>query len=308
MDGISGPRCLHGLKTRVTGGLAAILAIALLGGGCGAPAPASKFVEQADRLHREALTSAVVSDADLRDYVQLVGKRLADAAREADPNRTRDPMFSSLEFHLVACDVPNVVTTGGRHLYVFGGLFSNCRSEDELAAAMAHALAHAVNLDVEHIDLRPDPQTPLPLVAWDMATHRYTIDQERTADRAGYEIYLRAGYDAKKFTTVLERLADRYPGLQAPDRKPALVRIQDDHALGVPVEGPANRPLPVADPKTFESLRNQAGSAKQVQPPPLADLIFRAMPNCMLSGDTPEQEAARQQLRPLPPAKRLEPS
>jgi hypothetical protein len=42
--------------------------------------------------------------------------------------------------------------------------------------------------------------------------------------------------------------------------------------------------------------------------PPLSILMLSALPNCMLSGDTPEQDAARQQLRPLPPAKRLEPS
>ena len=39
---------------------------------------------------------------------------------------------------------------------------------------MSHAVAYAVNLDLEHIDLRPDPNLPFPLVAWDMATHRFT--------------------------------------------------------------------------------------------------------------------------------------
>ena len=107
----------HGLKTRVTG--AVLLFMGLLAGGCGAPAPGTQFVEQANRLHREALGAAVNPDADLRDYVQLVGKRVMDAARDVDAGRTRDPLFSAMQFHLVGIDVPNAVTDGGRaHLCV----------------------------------------------------------------------------------------------------------------------------------------------------------------------------------------------
>jgi len=276
--------------------------------GCGAPAPSSQFVDQADRLHREALSAAGASDSDLRDYVQLVGKRLMDAARDVDAGRTRDPMFLGMQFHLAACDVPNVITTGGRHIYVLSGLFPYCQTEDDLAAAMSHAVAHAVALDLERIDIRPDPNLPIPLIAWDMVSHRYTMDQERSADRFGYEMYLRAGYDPGKFTSVFEHVAARYPGVQSPDRKSAAMRIAEARSLGIPIEGPANRPLPVADPKTFLSLRDQAHGSRALQPGSLPELILESFPNCMLPGDTPEQEAARQQLRPLPPAKRLEPS
>ena len=77
------------------------------------PAPSAQFVQQAQRLHDGALASSVTTDAGLREYVQLVGKRVGDAARALDPGRTRDPLFSEIEYHLVACAVPNVVTTGG---------------------------------------------------------------------------------------------------------------------------------------------------------------------------------------------------
>jgi hypothetical protein len=187
-------------------------------------------------------------------------------------------------------------------------LFQTCQSEDELVAAMSHAYAHAVNLDLEHIDLRPDPNTPLPLVGWDLVTHRYKADQERTADRLAFEIFLKAGYDPRKFTSLLEHLSERYPNLQSPDRTPMPLRIQEIRALGIPVDTSGSRPLPVADPKTFESLRRQASSTKPEQVPPLPLLMLSALPNCMLSGDTPEQDAAREKLRPLPPPKRLEPS
>jgi len=289
---------------RVTG-VAVSLIVVLCG--CGAPAPGSKFVEQAERLHREAFGGAVTQDGDLRDYVQLVGKRLMDAAHEVDSGRTRDPMFSSMQFHLVACDVPNVVTTGGSHIYLYNGLFQTCQSEDELAAGLAHAFAHAVNLDIEHIDLRPDENAPIALVGWERATHRFSADQERAADRLAFEIYLRAGYDGRKFASLLEHLAERYPNIQAADREPMTSRIAEVRALGLPVETPGNRPLPVADPKTFETLRRQ-GSQMNQSIPPLSQVMLSALPNCMLAGDIAEQEAARQQLRPLPPPKRLEPS
>jgi predicted Zn-dependent protease len=249
-----------------------------------------------------------MTDADPRDYVQLVGKRLGDAARLVDPNRTRDTLFSNIAFHLVACDVPNVITTGGAHFYIFNGLFQICHREDELAAAISHAYAHAISLDMEHIDLRPDANMPLPLVGWELATHRYTNSQEQAADRLAFEIYLKAGYDPQKFTTVFQVLADRYANVQLPDRTPLLIRIQDARTWGAPVETAANRPLPVADPRTFEALRRQASALKADQAPALSRVILLALPNCMLSGDLPEQDAARQQLRPEPPAKRLEPS
>src|SRR5258706_11725582 len=96
--------------------------------GCFGPAPSAQFVQQAQRLHEGALASAVTADTDLRDYIQLVGKRVGDAARAVDPGRTHDTLFSQIEYHLVACDVPNVVTTGGAHVYAYNGLFQLCQS------------------------------------------------------------------------------------------------------------------------------------------------------------------------------------
>ncbi|HEY8749778.1 MAG TPA: hypothetical protein VIM11_17475 [Tepidisphaeraceae bacterium] len=276
--------------------------------GCQAPAPSSKFVEQAQRLHDGAIAAAVTADTDLRDYVQLVGKRVGDAARNVDPNRTRDPLFSSMQFHLVACDVPNVVTTGGAHIYLYNGLFQICQSEDELAAAIAHAFAHAINLDMEHVDLTPDNAMPLPMLGWQLDTHRYTNAQERAADRLAFEIYIKAGYDPAKFTTIFEHLAGRYPNARPSDRPPLLVRVQEARTWGAPVETATNRPFPVADPITFQTLRRQASALKPDQTPPLSRVILLSLPNCMLAGDLPEQETARQQLRPEQPTKRLEPS
>jgi len=275
--------------------------------GCFAPAPAAQYVQQARRLHDGALASAVVTNPDLRDYIQLVGRRIVAGARAAEPDRTRDPLFSLVQFHLVACAVPNVFTTGGEHIYVCNGLFQLCRDEDELAAAIAHAYAHAVDLDVEHLDLHPDANVALPLVAWEFVTHRFTLAQERAADQLAFEFYTRAGYDPAKFAALFEHLSTLFPQPAAGDRVPLVVRarLARDWAAPAPRE---RRPLPVADPRTFVSLRAQAAPLNPELTPTQSQLFLRAFPNCVLSADTPDQQAAQQILRPVPPPTRLEPS
>ncbi|HXE53992.1 MAG TPA: M48 family metalloprotease, partial [Tepidisphaeraceae bacterium] len=275
--------------------------------GCLGPAPATQFVQQAQRLHDESLASAVTSNTDLRDYVQLVGKRIIEAARAVEPNRTYDPIFSQMQFHLVGSTIPNVFDTGGSHIYVYNALFQLCENEDQLAAAMAHAYAHAVNLDVEHIEINPNAYAALPLVAWQFVLHRFTLSQEQAADQLAFEIYRKAGYDPKQFAALFEHLATVYSDNPSPDRTPLALRAPYAREL-VANTSAGRRPLPVADPRTFTSLRTQAASPGAFPKPSESELFLRAFPNCMLSGDTPAQRAAQQQLKPIPPPTRLEPS
>ena len=68
--------------------------------------------------------------------------------------------------------------------------------------------------------------------------------------------------------------------------------------------------LPVADPKTFVSLRDRSSSIHETTAPMVPELFLKAFPNCILSGDTPEQREAQERLRPvLPgPVQKLEPN
>ena len=287
-----------------------VLSVSLLAccSGCFGPAPAAEFVRQAQRLHDGALASAQTKNSDLRDYIQLVGKRISAAARAAEPAKAHDEMFSQIQFHFVACNVPNVFVTGGAHIYVYNGLLQQCQSEDELAAAMAHAYAHALDLDVEHIGIQPDPARPLPRVAWDFVTHRFTLAQEQSADRLASELCAQAGYDPTRFSALLERLAAVFPAAPMPDRLPMPWRAQQVRQWASSANG-ARRPLAVADPRTFITLRRQATSLNPLLVGGDAELFLRAFPNCLLSGDTADQQAAQQQLRPPPPPPtKLEPS
>ena len=52
-------------------------------------------------------------------------------------------MFSKdIDFHLVKSELPNIYTAGGRHIYIYDGLFQQSRNEDELASLFCHEYAH----------------------------------------------------------------------------------------------------------------------------------------------------------------------
>jgi len=283
--------------------LALILTVSV---GCNGPAPGAAFVEQADRLHGGALASQTITDPDARDYVQLVGKRIADAAHAVDPSRTHDALFSQMEFDLVASPVPNVFATGGSHIYINDGLFQLCQTEDQLAAAIAHAFAHAVSLDAEHLGFTPDPNDSIAMIGWQFVTHRLTLQQEQTADKFAFDLYVQAGYDPAQFVALFETLTDRYPSGQAPDRIPLIVRTQSARQWAQATTR-QRRPLPVADPKTFLALRKSvAGRAGSLNL--LGSVILEALPNCLLAADLPDQLLAQEKLRPAAPSKRLEPN
>lgn len=280
----------------------------LLAGGC-APAPARIFVDQADRLHNQSLASAVVGDRDLSEYVQLVGLRLSDAAHEVVPQRVANSFFSNIQFHLVDTPVVNAFTTGGRHVYVYRGLFQFCETEEELAAAMAHAYAHIINRDVEHLAMKPDPKRPLNLVAWQFVSDRFTSEQETEADNLAFQLYVKAGWDPTKFENLWQRLRDRYAGAAAPDRPSLETRAMEARRWGKEVSPNEIRP-PVADRKTFAALHRQLNALTgPLEPQDGGELFLTAFPNCLVSRDLPAEVAAQARLRPpAPPAVKLEPN
>ena len=273
-------------------------------------APAARYIEQADQLHGQSLGSTIIPNDDLNAYVQEIGKRLEQAAKDEVPDKARGPFFQNLQFHLVDSPIVNCYMTGGSHVYVYRGLLDFCRSEEELAAGIAHAYAHALNLDFEASKLKP-PAKPQPLreVAWDFVTTRFTVQQEHNADRLAFRLYARAGWDPAHFEDLFGRLSDKYPDGPAADREPLPRRAELARGLvaGVPKKW---RQLPVADPRTYDALRKQAESLRFSSPASNdARLYLLAFPNCILSQDLDVQKQAQDKLRPPPPpAVQVEPS
>src|SRR5262245_12914041 len=115
--------------------------------GCIGCANDRSVIDQAESMHGE-LQKAVINDPQLSNYLQQVGDRIIDAAKEADrahvgpkshfdKNQQDAWMFSQqMQFHFVNSKTLNAFTTGGEHMYIYNQLFQECQSEDELAAVM----------------------------------------------------------------------------------------------------------------------------------------------------------------------------
>ena len=128
----------------------------------------------------------VVQDEALQAYVQAVGARLAAHAPErrfAYTVRVLDPW------------PPNAFALPGGYVYLTRGVLALANDEDELAAVVAHEIAHSALR--HHAALqRALPSNPFALAfvspGWVAA---YQRDQERAADRVGQGIAAAAGYD-----------------------------------------------------------------------------------------------------------------
>jgi len=116
-----------------------------------------QVLRQAESANSE-LEPALIDDPELNRYMQELGARIVSVAKAAGaagegPAAHFDGadsawMFTGGQFHLVNSPTLNAFTTGGEHLYIYSRLFEQCRSEDELAAVMAHEFAHVYSRHV----------------------------------------------------------------------------------------------------------------------------------------------------------------
>jgi predicted Zn-dependent protease len=136
-------------RFRAVGVLALLTLLPLAGGGCSVPD--RSVISQADDMNKQ-LAPAVMNDPALQSYLQQIGERIIAAAKECDAqgigpkthfSENSQWMFAkNMKFHLVNSKTLNAFTTGGEHMYIYNALFQTCKSEDELAAVMAHEYAH----------------------------------------------------------------------------------------------------------------------------------------------------------------------
>ena len=141
----------------------------------------------------------------------------------------------------------NAFVTGGEYVYVFDGLMSRMRSEDELAGILAHELSH---LDAGHISRRA---LPVQLAQWAIqlakkdssgwaelavtlgavaGLNTYSREHEREADILGAIYTYRAGYDPSRFADFFEDLEKRVkPEKQEKENKLRLAEAETQQAL-----------------------------------------------------------------------------
>ena len=204
-----------------------------------------QIIGQANQFH-DNIDEAVVRDQVLNDYIQSVGDRIIEVAREMHEQRYGPGSHASedsawmfgkdMRFHFVNSNTLNAFTTGGEHMYIYTQLFQEAQSEDELAAVMAHEYAHVYARHVhkgmnrqlgalaaaaaaggagyaiggeEHGKEYAGIGAGVGLVAAQFANMGFTRKDEAEADELGFEFYVRAGWDPEKFDDFFQHMIDK---------------------------------------------------------------------------------------------------
>lgn len=162
-------------------------------------------VEKQEKVH---------PDPELQAYVREVGQRIASVAPRQDVAFT----FSVID----APDTVNAFALPGGYTYYYTGLMNICENEAELAAVMAHEIAHvSARHHGEMITRQMGMQTIAdiilgenPRAAASMVTQlfssgiaaRFSRVQEREADQMGMEMLYRAGYPPEAMVSFMNKL------------------------------------------------------------------------------------------------------
>jgi predicted Zn-dependent protease len=181
-------------------------------------APVVLSAETDDELAGAELASevpgqlGVLENEALQRYVQSLGARLSPYAPERRFSYT---------VRVVDPWPPNAFALPGGYLFVTRGVLALANDEDELAAVIAHEMAHAALR--HHAGLQGAlPSNPFALAivnpAWVAA---YQRDQERAADRVGQGIATAAGYDPTGLDRFLRGLGQVERHLGAGGRVPS---------------------------------------------------------------------------------------
>jgi predicted Zn-dependent protease len=165
-------------------------------------------------------------------YVNAVGNVVAYAAMETPRKGDRPSPIAGWHFVVVEDDTINAFAAPGGYVFVTSGAIRQATSEDQLAAILAHEVAHVVRghaigsikksrwagvtkqfLD-SSVELDPEAEKAMTdmfggsindIVDAGMVKG-YSKETEFEADKIGVEIMIAAGYDPNAFLAYLETL------------------------------------------------------------------------------------------------------
>jgi len=165
-------------------------------------------------------------------YVNAVGNVVAYAGMDTRRDSDRPSPIAGWHFVIVQDDTINAFAAPGGYVFVTSGAVKQAQSEDELAAILAHEVAHVVRghaigsikksrwagvskqfLD-SSVTLDPEAAKMMTEVFGGSINDivdagfvkGYSKDTEFEADKIGLEIMVTAGYDPKAFTRYLATL------------------------------------------------------------------------------------------------------
>ena len=180
-----------------------------------------------NRIMREVrVDAAYIDDPEISDYISALGARLLAAA---------DGPRREIDFFVVKDEAINAFALVGGHIGIHSALVLLSQNESELAGVMAHEIAHILQRHqarMMHGQSRSQ-WTSLAALALAVIASRssgsqggqvteaavaaagalqmqnqidYTREHEREADRVGFTLIERAGYDPRGMQTFFERL------------------------------------------------------------------------------------------------------
>ena len=301
-----------------------------------------QIVAQANDMHKQ-LDPAIITDPVLNRYIQELGDRAVNEARrmaadglgpEAQFSEDSTWMFTDVKFHLVNSKTLNAFTTGGQHVYLYTELFRQSKTEDEFAAVVSHEFAHIYARHV-HNGMNRQYMVIGAAAAAGLAGYAvggenreqiamgaagvgamagqiwgagYSRKDENEADKYGFAMYVRAGWDPDLFGEFFKQMiAKGYDkGSDVSSSHPQLsdrVANSQRRAAEWRRDNPnweKSRRSDSASPARFRELQQRALSVGRSMPNDeslkAAQLMFAAFPSCVAPTEQQSQIDARQEL------------
>lgn len=210
-------------------------------------------------------------DSQTNGYLGLLGQALAQASE-------RPETFGGYHFLVLDSDEINAFATPGGLIFVSRGMLRCCKSEDAVAAVLAHEIAHVqLRHGVQSIeqsrktealkvlavegtktfgkkelaDLTETFESSIGDITSTLINNGYSRGFEREADAAAVRILSRVGYDPNALAAMLTEMGKRLKpgGVDFAKTHPSPAsRIEDLSSLGV--RGPSS-PAPAARQSRF---------------------------------------------------------
>jgi predicted Zn-dependent protease len=168
----------------------------------------------------------------LTAYVNAVGAVVAMASLDIHHDEDREAPIAGWHFVVLEDPTINAFAAPGGFIFVTSGAIAQAASEDELAAVLAHEVAHVrrghalgsikksrwANVTKEAVNSTVTIDSNLPALSESfngamadmtdsLLVKGYSRDTEFEADAVGLEIMIKSGYDPAAFVSYLKKLA-----------------------------------------------------------------------------------------------------
>jgi predicted Zn-dependent protease len=247
-------------------------------------------------------------------------------------------MFSDkMHFYFVNSKTLNAFTTGGEHMYIYNELFEQCKTEDELAAVMAHEYGHVY---ARHVKKGMDRQVAQNVgtgaaavgggvvgfllggfgtgvssagtaasatkTAGQFVGMGYTRDDENEADKIGFAFYTRAGWDPHHFADFFKHMIaagyDKTPEMMSDHPKLShRVANTDQRVAKLPADASHWLKPPIADAQQFAAIQRRAAQLAESLPNDQnmqqAQTLLASFPSCVAPTDQPAQKQAQKKVK-----------